>query len=94
MKKLNKTYYKIHCLKYIQLTSISCFPPNVIFFFYTFDSVDKFANFDHPYHISVKISDILVSLIVLMKSLTIRVTSVHMAAICAQKQQYVPRLKI
>ena len=29
MKKLNETYDKIHCLKYIQLTSISCFPPNV-----------------------------------------------------------------
>ena len=32
MKKLNETYYKIHCLKYIWITSISCFPPNVIFF--------------------------------------------------------------
>ena len=29
-----------------------------------------------------------------MTGLAIRVTSVHLSAICAYKQQYVPRLKI
>ena len=33
MKKLNKIYHKIHFLKYIQLTSIFCFPPSVNIFF-------------------------------------------------------------
>ena len=40
------------------------------------------------------ISDVQVCPLVLMTGLTIRVTSVHLSAICAYKQQYVPRLKI
>ena len=63
-------------------------------FFKTCIYVEKFAYFHHQYQISVEISYVCMRLIVLMTGLTNSVTSVHLSAICAHKQQYVPRFKI
>ena len=54
----------------------------------------QYRTIDHWCQIPVEISDVWVSLIVLLIGLTIRVTSVHLSAICAHKQQYVLCLKI
>ena len=59
MKRVNSTYYKIHCLKYRQLTSISCFSLNMKIFFSKFNFVEKLAYFDKIYQISVKINQCL-----------------------------------
>ena len=37
-RKLDETYFKIHCLNYIQLISI-----------YSLKTINKYANFDHLY---------------------------------------------
>ena len=47
MKNLNETDYYKHCLKYMQLTSISCFRQNVNIILKTFNDVEKIAYFDY-----------------------------------------------
>ena len=89
--KLNET-----CFKYIVESQdnylVNFFLLQMRGVFFTFNFVEKFAYFDHWYYISVEISDIWVSLIVLMTGMSM-VWYEYQGHICVPCQQYVPTNK-